>query len=70
VTGYQDLFPVYHKWQRHLAFYTVRRLQPGDVLKASDAVLLEGKAEVGQPIRCGTCGLPLGPRHLTYEEGT
>jgi len=65
----EALVPVYHRGTGHVAFYTVGRLQAGDRVTASKVVLIEGEAQPGTLIRCGTCRQPLSTtRDMTYSK--
>jgi len=49
--------PMYHKKCNGVAFYTVGKLQVGDVLRASKIRLPNGSIPlVGSIIRCSSCG--------------
>jgi hypothetical protein len=63
------VFPIYHLICGKLAFYSIKRWQPGFLMKASEAIMLDGNhPEPGSQIRCGSCGKQGTGPDFTYEK--
>ena len=63
------MIPVYHTRCKNIAFYLVRRLQPGDMILAENVRKIDGTIpEPGTRIKCGSCNKYMGGNELYQGE--
>lgn len=60
---------LWHKGRDHIAFYTTRRLAPGEAMLARDFVSVDGRPLVaGETLVCGTCGESVDGGSVSYNQ--